>query len=320
MNTPRVTFLLPVHNGAATIAQTIESILGQTLADVELLLMDDASTDESAEIIRGYPDARIRIVQNERHMELAATLNRGLTLAQADYVARIDADDISLPRRAAVQADFLDAHPTVSVVGSFLETFGDGDSQTVRFPLNSCDISAALLFRNTLAHPAVMLRKSALTAKNLAYDESFRRAQDYDLWARCAMANVHLANVPQVLVRYRLHANQATRRDSQTSRLAAADVRRRLIRFLGLNPQPEDLCVHEALSLNTFIPDEEFVSAAFQWLGNLAEANEQSRGFDQEAFLRALTGRFVSLGRFANLNQIESPDIAGTPFGSLVKI
>jgi glycosyltransferase involved in cell wall biosynthesis len=320
MNTPRITFLLPVHNNAATIAQTIESILCQTLADFELLVMDDGSSDESAEIIRAYSDARIRIVRNERHLELAATLNRGLALVRAEYVARIDADDICLPRRAEVQADFLDAHPHVAVVGSFIETFGEGDSQTLRFPAKSCDISAAFVFRNTLAHPAVMLRKSALAVKNLGYDESFCRAQDYDLWARCAMAKVQLANVPEALVRYRLHANQATRRDSQTSRLAAADVRRRLIHFLELNPQPDELCVHEALSLNTFIPDEEFVSAAFQWLTDLAEANEQSRGFDQEAFLRVLTGRFISLGRFANLHQIQSPDIAGTPFGSLVTI
>jgi glycosyltransferase involved in cell wall biosynthesis len=319
-STPRVTFLLPVHNATATVAATIESILAQSLSDFELLILDDASTDTTVQVIGGYGDRRIRVEANPIRLQLPETLNRGLALARAEYVARIDGDDLCLPHRAAVQADYLDGHPDIAVLGSYFETFSDdpaeGGGQIVTPPLDSATISVTLLLRNTLAHPSVMLRKSALAANGLWYDSSAVCGEDYDLWARCAMRRLALANVPEVLVRYRLHAKQVTQLNASTVRATAAAIRQRLIEHLGLRPDPATLAVHEAIGLDEFLAEAPFICAAAKWLTALANANESRRCFDHQALMRLLTGRYVSLGRFAKRNHLLPPDIGASPFAS----
>ena len=115
---PRVTFLLPVHNNAATVGETIQSILGQTFENLELVIIDDASTDGTADHLRSFRDPRIRLHRNAGNLELTRSLNEGLMLSRGQFVARIDADDICLPERAARQVAFLDSHPDVAVGGS----------------------------------------------------------------------------------------------------------------------------------------------------------------------------------------------------------
>jgi len=317
-STPRVTFLLPTFNAAATIGATIKSILAQTMPDFELLVVDDGSMDGTARIVGEFGDRRIRFEANSIRLRLPRSLNRGLTLARSDYVARIDADDICLPDRAAIQADYLDAHPDIALVGSHVKTFTDDpDSESgevFSVPLDSATIFVTLLLRNAMAHPSVMLRKSALAAGDLWYDPSVIGAEDYDLWARCAMAKVGLANLPNVLVRYRVHAGQLTQLNTATDQKAAAAVRRRLIEHLGLRPDPATLAIHEAICSDRFMADAPFISAAAEWLKELADANERRGCFNHPALMRLLTGRYVSLGRFARRHRLNPPDISASPF------
>jgi glycosyltransferase involved in cell wall biosynthesis len=303
MPNPKVTFLLPAYNAQATIADTIESVLSQSLTDLELLIIDDASTDSTSNIIARIKDPRIRIVRNPQNLELAATLNRGLTLAGADYIARIDSDDICLPHRAQTQFDFLETHSDIAVVGSFVETFTADlfeTGTTIAYPTDPALVAAGLLFRNTMAHPSVMLRNSALAAAKIKYDESIRRAQDYALWAACAAANLQLANIPEVLTRYRVHPGQATARESLASLTTAAAVRRSIIERLGIAPAEEELATHTHLALDDFPPSANFIHAAEEWLAKLHAANQKSKIFPADPFTRTLTGRFVALVRHAN--------------------
>jgi glycosyltransferase involved in cell wall biosynthesis len=135
---PRITVLMPVHNGEPYLDASVRSILGQTYGDFEFLVIDDGSTDGSARILRAYQDPRFRIVENGRNLGVVETLNRGLSLSRGEYVARMDCDDESLPERLERQVSFLDSHPEVGVLGTSGDLI-DGDGRFLagfRYPLH----------------------------------------------------------------------------------------------------------------------------------------------------------------------------------------
>ena len=206
MTPPRVSVVLCVYNQAAYVAEAIASILGQTLTDLELIIVDNGSTDSSPEVVHSFTDPRIRYVRNERNLGHAGSLNRGRALARGRYLAIMDSDDISLPERLARQADFLDAHPDVAMCGSWVETFG-ARMELRRFPTEPAVLAASLLLSCPFSTPTVMLRRDAMLPEG--FDPRFGPAFDYAYWV--AVANrAPVANLPEVLLKYRLHARQMT--------------------------------------------------------------------------------------------------------------
>lgn len=160
MTPPRVSVVLCVYNQADYLPEAMGSILGQTLTDLELIVVDDGSTDSSPEVIHRFTDPRIRYVRNERNLGHAGSLNRGRALARGRYLAIMDSDDISLPERLARQADFLDAHPDVAMCGSWVETFG-ARTEVRRFPTEPAALAVHLLLSCPFSTPTVMLRQAA---------------------------------------------------------------------------------------------------------------------------------------------------------------
>ena len=207
-----VTVLLPVYNGAATLSQTLRSILLQRHSDFELLVIDDASTDGSADIIRGCErrDSRVTAIVHERNAGLANTLNEGLERARHEFVARIDQDDEALPDRLGSQKAFLEVHPRVVAAGSWVLHMGARREydRLVRLPTKHDEIAAILPRENCLYHPAVMLRRSAVLEAG-GYRGEFRNAEDYDLWLRLVRTH-ELANVAEPLLRYRFSVDGMT--------------------------------------------------------------------------------------------------------------
>lgn len=244
---PRISVLLPVYNGAAFLRTAIDSILGQTCADFELLILDDGSTDDSREIAASYADPRIRRVDNGQNLGLIATLNRGLELARGEFIARMDADDISLPRRLARQVAFLEGHPKVGLCGTWFERFSRRGSLTVRMPEQHGPLRLFLLFDNPFLHSSIMLRRSLVERHGLRYDPAYPHSEDYELWARCAELT-QLANLPDVLVRYRDHPANISHRFGREQDAANGAVRARLLRSLGLVASATDLARHHALA------------------------------------------------------------------------
>jgi len=114
---PKVTVLMPVYNAEKYLKEAIGSILGQSFSDFEFLIINDGSTDSSVKIIKSYDDPRIRFIANEKNLGVIPTLNKGFALAQGEFIARMDADDISLPKRLELQADFMDKHPEAGAIG-----------------------------------------------------------------------------------------------------------------------------------------------------------------------------------------------------------
>ena len=192
---PKISVLIPVHNGADTLAETVASILNQTFADFELLLFDDASTDASPEIINSFADSRIRRFRSDANLGISEARNRLMELAEGEYLAVMDHDDLSAPRRLEKQAAWLDNNPEVAMVGSwgrlfcarppFPGLFGRIKQAFVNLGWVWCqpehpDIHDALC-GNPVMHSSAMLRRSALVRDNIVYNPDYSPAEDYDL-------------------------------------------------------------------------------------------------------------------------------------------
>ncbi|HTR39502.1 MAG TPA: glycosyltransferase [Bryobacteraceae bacterium] len=197
--------LLPVYNGREYLPAAIESILGQDENDFEFLIIDDCSSDGSADVIRRYAsaDARVRALFHPRNMGLSATLNEGLRESRADLVVRMDQDDMALPQRISTQVRFMREHPNVAVAGSFAYHMGREPryDRLVQLPVEHDEIVRTLLVRNCIYHPSVILRRDSILALG-GYRAEFKNSEDYDLWLRAGKA-YRLANIPAPLLRYR---------------------------------------------------------------------------------------------------------------------
>lgn len=212
MNTPLVSVLLAVHNGGPLLDEAIYSILAQTLTDFELLVIDDGSTDDSYHRAAAFNDPRIRILRNETNIGLTRSLNRGLAEARGEYVARQDADDISLPNRLAAQVQFLRANHDVVLVGTGAVRINPKGARigTNDMPSTHEAIRWASLVDNPFLHTSVMFRRAVVQQERGGYNEEFVVCQDYDLWNRLA-AKHRVANLPERLVLMREHASSMTR-------------------------------------------------------------------------------------------------------------
>jgi len=180
-----VTVLISVYNGEKHLREAILSVLGQTFDNFELLIVDDASTDGTAEIYRSFSDSRIRITRNKENIGAYKSANRGLKLARGKYVARLDADDIAMPTRIERQARHLDEHLEAGLVVSGVNVINEKGDIVWFYECNlsSEEFYYTLLFHNCIFHSSTMFRASTVSELG-GYDERFLRASDYDLWSR----------------------------------------------------------------------------------------------------------------------------------------
>jgi hypothetical protein len=202
--TPRVTVLLATYNDEPFLAAAIDSVLVQTFSDFELLIVIDASTDRSRDIVESYRDPRVRLLVNETNVGLAASLNFGLAIIASDYVARLDGNDLCFPERLARQVAYLDARPEVAVVGSqatLIDVAGRRIGE-MRRPATELGVRWHRIFENPLIHSSVMFRRAIVWDAFGGYDGRFRFGEDFDLWPGLAKEHVILT-LGEVLVAYR---------------------------------------------------------------------------------------------------------------------
>lgn len=202
---------MAVHNGERYLQESMESILRQSFCDFEFIIVDDASTDRTRELVLSFKDARVRLIENREKLGQTRSLNRGLELAGSDFVARQDADDISEPERLAKQVAFLETHHELALLGTwYTKVDATGAALGLRqVPCNWLEIRWALMLFCPFVHSSVMLRKTAVLEKIGVYNEAFVYAQDYELWSRIA-AQLPVANLPEYLVRFRMSAESMT--------------------------------------------------------------------------------------------------------------
>lgn len=280
-NLPLVSVLLPVHNNEQYVGSAIQSILDQTYSNFELLILVSATTNvESLKVVNSFSDPRIRIINRTIDENLPKALNRGILEAKGEYIARMDADDISLPNRFEKEISFLKDNPDITVVGSWVKTFGS-KNMIIRHPAMPEEIKANLLFQTSIVHPTVMMRKEVMKINDLQYNPEYWCSEDIDLWAR-SVEKVKLANVPEILLHYRTHQSQATRVNGEEIAEIRNKVRLRQLSNLGIIPTARELYVYNMIVEFKNEEHEVFFDEVVQWLKKIAESNRSKNIYNQK--------------------------------------
>lgn len=312
---PTVSVLMPVRNAAAYVASSVGSLLRQTLNDVELLVINDGSTDATLEIIRSFSDRRIRVVGDHHNYGIAARLNEGLDLATGRFIARMDADDIAAPHRLARQVDFLSANETVDLVGSaaaYIDVHGGLIGAPREYPLTDFEIKLRLLTSNCILHPTVMFRRRGA---DFRYSTEFQFAQDYELWLRLVEDKTY-ANLPDVLLLQRRHDGAVSfEKRAEQKRLAGVALQRFARDFASFSladpvaaalVDPNDLGLSDSSSLENAINFLAFLAREmekkYSARGRLPTdfVSQEIAFFAMRCFYSALVGRqFSSIPKLA---------------------
>ncbi len=221
---PVISILMPCYNAAGTIETALASLAGQTLADYEIVAVDDGSTDQTLQILTRHADrdARIRILE-QSHAGIVEALNRGLSQCRTPYIARMDTDDRSHPERLALQVNYLNDHAHISVVGSLVAGFPANQVRRgfqiymdwLNKLVNDEAIRREMFVESPIAHPSVAFRREVVVQAGGYQEHGW--PEDYDLWLRLYCADVHFAKVPRVLLEWREHPDRLTRTDSRYS-------------------------------------------------------------------------------------------------------
>ena len=239
---PLVTVLMPVYNGEKYLQPAIESILNQTFKDFEFLIINDGSTDNSENIILSFKDARIRYVKNEKNRQLIHTLNKGLQLSKGTFIARMDADDISLPQRLEKQIEILQNNKDIGVCGSWVKTIGINGGQIFKYPIQQEAIEKILFFCCEMCHPVSIFRKSLIDQYGIKYRPDYYFIEDWKFWLELGKVT-HFYNIPEVLFHYRMHETNITK--TGLKQLIAGTLKVRKENFNNIDLKiPNDLMIH----------------------------------------------------------------------------
>jgi glycosyltransferase involved in cell wall biosynthesis len=281
---PEVSVVLPVHNCQSFIGEAIESILSQSLVDLELIIIDDGSTDKSSEIILSYTDNRIVVLRNEARLGISRALNRGIALCAGIYVARMDADDIALPERMARQVRELNSNLGADICYSaFAQIDANGlDSFAPEISASPLPTEWMLLWTNPIAHPTVMFRRAAVERLSICYDPEYEPAEDYELWARISLRG-GFTYIRETLLKYRRLDTSAFNSNPKKSFLRGMLANENLIRRIkGVNAPP----FHKYMTIfGGAIEDEMMdveVSKLENWYRDLAEIHEKCLNWPRE--------------------------------------
>jgi glycosyltransferase involved in cell wall biosynthesis len=288
---PKVTAVIPVYNREKYVSEAIDSVLSQTFKDFELLVIDDGSTDRSREVVRSYHDSRIRCVMNDSNEGIPKTRNKGVRLAQGEYLAFLDSDDWAYPERFAKQVAFLDSHPDYAAVGTWvveMDEKGRSLRRIQRRPVFSDEIAAQRLFSQGIANPTSMARTAVL--REYEHREEYGLSEDFDLWARIAVKH-KLATLPEVLVRGRRHGGRISREQAHRVKDLRLTIYAAQLHALGIAFTDTDLERHfllRSMRKQGFTPDLAYLEWADAWLQRLQAANLQALCYPEPAFSELL--------------------------------
>ena len=303
--TPTITVLMAVYNGEKYLRPAIDSILSQTFQNFEFLIINDGSIDETVAIIESYCDSRIRLVHNTHNLGLVKSLNKGISLAKGEYIARMDADEVCLPERFEKQLKFLQENPTVGVCGTHARTIGDIKTE-FKYPIEHDHIRANLLFLCCIVHASVMMRKIVLLDNKLQYDEQFRHAEDYEFWVRLSKIT-RLANIPEYLLLHRMHKESIGSMNPTYQERIADKIRLIQLEALGIDLSDEELKIHRRLGTHRYKYRHWFVKDVCSWFVKLTTANNKKKIYPETIFSEVLGWHLQTM-----FSQLDKPDLLAT--------
>ena len=270
----KVSIVLPVYNKAPFLRECLDSIRAQTFTDFEIIAVDDCSTDASLEILRAYDAPRLRVEALPQNMGPAGAAQRAMDLAQGEYIVRMDADDIMVPERLALQVAFMDAHPAIGASGGAVQLFG-AESGSWHYPTDPDALMAELLFGVPVPQGASILRTAVVRASGVRYLDHWPRiGEDWLFWSALAR-HTRLANIDAVILRYRRgEQNIAHGQDRAATR------RERIRLVLGsFGLAPTDAQIEAHLLASHIVPAHvgpDAVRACHDWISHLHAWNRTS--------------------------------------------
>lgn len=294
---PKITVIMAAYNAESFLREAVESVLNQTFNDFEFLIFEDCSTDSTRQILESYQDSRIQLYFNETNQGLTKNLVRGMELAKGEYVARMDADDISEPTRFIKQLDYFASHPEVSVLGSAVTFFDNKGYEFIGYqPTTHEEIKVKLFLGFTMLHPSVMMRKADMDKYGLNYDPDFICSQDHDLWTR-SIRKLRFANHPEPLLRMREHAAKIGKTRKSTQEELSARVRRWQLQELGVEHTNEEFEAFDLLAGYGRIIGKAGFLACESILLKIVKANCVSGIYEQQILERAIVDAFHGFSR-----------------------
>ena len=296
---PKVSVLMPVYNAEKYLHAAIDSILSQTFADWELIIINDGSTDKSEAIITGYSDDRINYVRNETNLGLIRTLNKGITLCKGKYIARMDADDISLPERLRKQVNFLDNNPEYLMCGTNAAVI-DNQNNKIGKIHNFTDnnfLKIHLLFSVPFVHPSTMIPREILEAN--PYNEMYKHVEDYELWCRISDQG-KIANLKNDLFEYRWHdTNVSVLYNNIQEELKDKIIKNQLSK-LDLYPDKDELYCHKITFRLYNVGNKQKISIdrfdnISAWFSKIIARNKDIKIYDHNSLIAFLWNRWTVL-------------------------
>ncbi|MCD1161128.1 glycosyltransferase family 2 protein [Peribacillus frigoritolerans] len=285
------------------VKKSIISIQNQTYTNLEIIVIDDGCTNECKQFLNytAKADKRIKIITHKNNVGLTQSLNEGLEIARGSFIARMDADDISLPKRIERQVSFFKKNSDAQIVGTGVISFGkETKFFSPAFGFDHYEVNVQLLFTSSLCHPSVMIRRNFLKKNNLIYDENIKKTQDYELWERSSCYG-KLAVMSDVLLLYRVHDSQISQKNSDEQIRVSTMIMKRRVGRLGLRMTDENLESHMALKGVVIASIEN----AEQWMNTLLESNK-SRGFLNQGELYKNLNERLTLLKFRTLKKTKS--------------
>lgn len=233
-----ISVIMPVYNTKETfLREAVESILAQTYQNFEFLIIDDGSGQSTKQVLRSYKDSRISIISQEKNQGVTKCLNTGLSQANGSYIARMDSDDVALPHRFEKQLAFMEKNKTAAACGGIARIYGKNelagtslirDKEVRRIRLS--------LYNEGIVHPTAFIRKSALGG--MKYDESFLKAQDYELWTRLIeRGNIEI--LPEIVLLYRVHDGQISRKMKKEQDSCREKIQMKMLNRMGVFSREE---------------------------------------------------------------------------------
>jgi glycosyltransferase involved in cell wall biosynthesis len=291
---PLVSVLMPVYNAAAFITASLNSILTQDYTQLEVIIVDDGSTDQSIDIVQSFFDQRIVIIRNPENIGLAASLNKAIRISTGIFLARMDADDIAHPSRISRQVNFMLNNADVDVLGSSMQYFGESRFLN-HFPETHDACKSYLMLNVCFGHPAVMFRRHVFDSSENFYNPHLRQySEEYDLWCRL-VDKYRFHNLQEVLLYYRTYP-PALKSDAENKRIKnSSEIRRNyLTSYLGnINKDDWDThCMAAFLTGLNSIPD---IRKIDMWFRRVLELNIQTRSFNQMILKEQLAERFFEV-------------------------
>ena len=288
---PLISVIMPLYNAERFVGESIGNILGQTVGDFELIVIDDASTDSSYDIASRYAaqDARIVLMRNDANH---GARSRGLETARGSFITFMDADDRCSPERFARQTAFFGQHPQIDLCGSYYTMFGPDDArkQKIQDPTTHEGIRIQMLFGCPFAMSAVMMRSEAFRCSGVQFRDTM--AEDYQFWVDLS-DHMHMANIPEHLFFYRRWENQLSTSQLDRQTLSAQAIQRDLLRTtLGMTLTDEESRIYTQMNLRVGTLRRDELTTYRGLLKRLYRANSERRAYDPKLLRKRLVYRY----------------------------